>query len=341
VNRSIDAGDNRSEHTTTNNELRTMKQKVLLALVTGVLTLVSNSDAEQVGSGHYVSGATASFIDALPGKPGFVVENIFLDYNDANAGARLPFGDGEIALNLNANVYADSLFMMYTFTPEILGGHYAVATAIPYEWSDVKATGTIDINGVFHSASRSDWATGLGDIEFWPFMLGWTNGDIKYDVRCAVYAPSGEYHASQLANVGLGYWTFEPELTFSWLSSKIGTEVSVFAGMDFNTKNTDADYQSGDIFHIDATVTQHLPLFGGTAGAGASGFYYKQLTADSGSGAKLGSFEARSEGVGPVVSYLHNIGTKQLAIEARWLPQTDAQNTTKGSFIWVKIALVF
>jgi hypothetical protein len=192
-----------------------------------------------------------------------------------------------------------------------------------------------------HSASRSDRAAGLGDIEFWPFMLGWTNGDMKYDVRCATYAPSGEYDASRLANVGLGYWTFEPELTFSWLSSKMGTEVSVFAGMDFNTENTEADYQSGDIFHIDATVAQHLPLLGGTAGVGANGFYCQQITADSGSGAKLGSFEARSEGVGPVISYIHNIGGKQLAIEAKWLPQMEVQNTTQGSFIWIKIALVF
>ena len=318
-----------------------MKQNIQFVLLAAALTLAPSSPAEQTGSGHYTSGATASFIDALPDKPGFVVENIFLNYNDANAGARLPFGHGEIALNLNANVDADSLFMMYTFTPKILGGHYAVAASIPYEWSDIKATGTIDILGVPHSKSVSDQASGLVDIEFWPLMLGWTRGDMKYDVRCAVYASSGEYNPGQIANVGLGYWTFEPALTFSWFSRKIGTEVSVFAGMDFNTKNTDDDYQSGDIFHLDATVAQHLPVFGGTAGVGANGFYFKQFSADSGSGAHLGSFEAESSGIGPVISYLRNIGTKQLAIEAKWLPQTDVQNTTKGSYIWVKLALVF
>jgi len=319
-----------------------MKHKVLLTLLAGALAPIYVAQAEQTGSGHFVSGATASFIDALPDKPGLVVENLFLNYHDANAGDRLPFGRGEIVLNLNANVSADSLLLMYTFSPVVLGGHYAVATAVPYERSAVKATaGYIDSLGVLHSASRSERTEGLGDIEFWPFMLGWTNGDLKYDVRCAVYAPSGEYKESRLANVGLGYWTFEPELTFSWLSSKIGTEVSVFTGMDFNAKNTDADYQSGDIFHLDATVAQHLPLLGGTAGVGASAFYYRQFTGDSGAGAHLGSFEARSEGVGPVVSYVHNIGTKQLVFEAKWLPQTDVKNTTKGSFIWVKIALVF
>ena len=62
----------------------------------------------------------------------------------------------------------------------------------------------------------------------------------------------------------------------------MGTEVTVFTGMDFNTKNTEADYQSGDIFHIDGTLAQHLPLFGGFAGVGVNGSYYKQFTADSG-----------------------------------------------------------
>ena len=124
----------------------------------------------------------------------------------------------------------------------------------------------------------SQTAQGFGDIEFWPFLLGWTNRDFKYDTRLAIYAPSGDYVKGNIANVGLGYWTFEPEINYSWLSSKIGTEVSVFTGMDFNTKNTEADYQSGNIFHIDGTLEQHLPLFGGFAGVGVNGSYYKQFT---------------------------------------------------------------
>ena len=45
----------------------------------------------------------------------------------------------------------------------------------------------------------------------------------------------------------------------SWLSSKIGTEVSVYAGFDFNTRNEETGYHSGDVFHLDVTVAQHLP----------------------------------------------------------------------------------
>jgi hypothetical protein len=130
-------------------------------------------------------------------------------------------------------------------------------------------------------------------------------------------------------------------LTLGWLSTKIGTELSIFTAVDFNTENTQADYQSGDIFHVDATLAQHLPLAGGIIGVGATAFYLRQITGDSGSGARLGSFEAESYGVGPTISYVHPIGKSTLVVDASWLPQLHNQNTTKGDFIWVKIGLAF
>jgi len=319
-----------------------MRRRIIITVMAAALALVSTVQAEQGGNGHYVSGATASFIDALPGKPGWVFGNLFMNYNDATFDAThgLPLG-GSIALNVTANAYAEIPLVMYTPDVRILGGLPSFAVAVPYMWVDVKASATIDRDGVTHAVSRSDFANGIGDILFWPLMLGWTNQDMKYDVRCCVYAPSGEYNQGSLANPGLGYWTFDPAVTFSWLSSKIGTEVSVFTGLAFNTKNTDADYQSGNIFHIDSTVAQHLPLFGGFAGVGANGFYYQQITGDSGAGARLGSFKTQSYGVGPTLSYIHQFNKVDLAFEAKWLPQLNVQNTTKGDYIWVKVMLIF
>jgi hypothetical protein len=322
-----------------------MKTPQLLAAAlvgTLALTAITSLHAEQSGSGHYMAGAVASFIDASPGKPGWVVENIFMNYHDATFGGSrgIPIGNN-IALNLTANATADIPLVMFSPDFQILGALPSFAVAVPYVWMDIKAGGTIDLGGVTRAVGREDKANGIGDVEIIPLLLGWTNGDIKYGALCAVYAPTGEYDKSQLANVGLGYWTFNPAISFSWLSSKIGTEVSVFTGVDFNTKNTDADYQSGDIFHIDATVAQHLPLLGGFAGVGANGFYIKQITGDSGSGARLGSFEVETYGVGPVLSYAHKLGKHDLVCEAKWLPQLHSENTTKGDYFWVKIALMF
>jgi hypothetical protein len=200
---------------------------------------------------------------------------------------------------------------------------------------------------VVHRAGRSDSDNGIGDIEFWPLMLGWAKNDFKYDVRCGIYAPSGAYDSSKLANTGLGYWTIEPEVTFSYMSakspwsSKIGTEVSLYSGVDFNTENNDTNYTSGTSLHFDLTVAQHLPLWGGFAGIGANAFYYDQITGDSGSGARLGDFKGMTTGVGPVLSYIHPVCDSQLLAELKWLPELDVDKRMKGDYIWFKLGFAF
>jgi len=315
----------------------------LLTSLTCALALAATARAEEGGSGHYSPGQTASFIDALPGYPSIAAVNYFTFYNGSVGGGRsLPLG-GNVAANAKASAYVDTVAVIYETPLRLLGGNYAPGLAIPFGSmsvdGDITATGP---RGRERTGKVSDTSSGLGDITIYPFILGWTNGpDLKYDVRLGVYAPSGEYQQGALANLGKNFWTFEPALSFSWLSSKIGTEVTLFAGMDFNTMNEATDYQTGTELHLDATVAQHLPLFGGFVGVGANAFYYQQITGDSGSGATLGSFEGRTVGVGPILSYVHKIGKTSLAAELKWLPELDVQSRMKGDWIWFKLALVF
>jgi hypothetical protein len=155
-------------------------------------------------------------------------------------------------------------------------------------------------------------------------------GDLKYDVRMGIYAPTGRFRTGRLANAGKNYWTFEPGVYLRYLSSKIGLEISAYAGMDFNTENEATDYQSGNQFHLDFTIAEHLPLFGGFVGIGASGFYYEQVTGDSGSGARLGSFEGMAVGVGPVLSYATKICQRDVVAEVKWLPELDTEKRLRG-----------
>jgi hypothetical protein len=176
-------------------------------------------------------------------------------------------------------------------------------------------------------------------------MLGWAKGDFKYDLRFGIYAPTGDYEKGRLANIGKNYWTFEPAVSVSWLSSKIGLEVSAFAGLDFSTKNDATDYQSGDVFHLDATLAEHLPLGKlGVIGLGANAFYYQQTTGDSGSGPLGGEFEGfegRTAGVGPVVSFITKLGKTALAAEVKWLPELNVEKRLKGDYVWFKLGLAF
>ena len=319
-----------------------MKNKILLSLALTVCLAPLALRAEESGSGHYLPGAAASFIDALPGKEAFACVNVFTYYNGSAGGSRTLELGGNIAANIKGTVYADTSIALYQTPWEFLGGRYAAALAVPYLWMEIKAdvqrAGSL---GITRTVAERDTASGVGDIQVIPFMLGWTNGDLKWDGRFSFYAPSGDYTKGQIANVGKNYWTFEPGGSISYLSSKIGLELSAFAGFDFNTKNNATDYQTGPQFHLDATVAQHLPLLGGFAGVGANVFYYLQISGDSGSGAKLGDFEGRTVGIGPVLSYATKIGSVDLVAEFKWLPELEVQNRLKGDTIWFKLAVLF
>ena len=193
-----------------------------------------------------------------------------------------------------------------------------------------------------NTSRMRDTANGLGDILLYPFMLGWAKGDLKYDLRLGIYAPTGDYEKGRLANIGKNYWTFEPRCRSVGSAAKSGRRSAPSPGVDFSTRNDATDYQSGDVFHLDATVAQHLPLGKlGAIGVGANAFYYQQFTGDSGSGAVLGDFEGRTVGVGPVLSFITKLGKTDLVAEVKWLPELDVENRLKGDYVWFKLGLAF
>jgi len=295
--------------------------------------------AAEGGVGHYIPGALADFMDVGP-TPGLALLDWYNHY-EGSAGASRPIElGGVIAANISAKSNVEMVGGIYTFPCRIFGGNFSTGMIIPYMWVDV--TGSITGPGG-RTFTRTDTAAGLSDI-IMPFWLSWNCGDFKWAAMFNVYAPTGDYNRGQLANVGLNYWTFEPMASFSYISKKIGLEISATGGFDFNTNNDATDYQSGDVFHTDITIAEHFPLCNwGIFGVGANAFYWKQFTGDSGSGARLGSFETLMTGVGPVVSYISPkfCGNHTVVAEVKWLPQIDTSKTLKGDYVWFKAALTF
>ena len=330
-----------------------MLRNRLLVLSFTVTLLAFTLSAEEGGNGHYTPGATSSFIDTLPYEPGFAYVNQFLYYGgDIGGGRSLPLGLN-IASEVEATSYADTHVLLYQTDYELLGGRYGTAIGIPLVRTDIDVSGTLTRNprrpgriipvrgDLSKSKTVSDTAEGLGDIYAAPFMLVWKKGDFKYDTRLGFYAPTGKYDENDLANLGKNYWTFEPAVSLSYFGSKNGIEVTTFAGVDVNTENQDTDYRSGEQAHVDLTVAQHLPLGKGFVGLGAKGFYYEQISGDSGDGAILGDFEGRTVGVGPIISYITKVGGADVVFEAKWLPELDTERRLEGDYVWVKAAILF
>lgn len=324
-----------------------MKRKLLCTLTLTTTLLTPALRAEEGGSAHYMPGTTASFIDAFPGQPGGLAILDYFTYYSGSVGAdRQLMVGGNLTAGLDATCYADTLAAIYQAPWNLLDGSLAFGVAVPYVWLDVKGlVQRISPNGTPGTAFTAKQTTdGIGDMTLIPFMLGWTNllPDFKLDTRLSIFAPTGGYDQGRIANAGKNYWTFEPGVMGSWLSSTIGLEASLFAGVDFNTKNDATDYQSGASLHLDATLAEHLPLAGGFIGVGANAFYYQQISSDSGAGARLGRFEGMTTGVGPVLSYVHGLGKKsQLLAEVKWLPEVDVNHRLKGDYVWFKVGILF
>lgn len=318
-----------------------------LAALGVFLWLSEELHSEEGAGGQYIVGAYSSIVDITPNTPGFAIGSDFYFYTGSAGGNRtLPFG-GLLAANLNANVYFLDVSLAYTFRPTILGAHYTAAIAIPYVWMDVEAKSAITprlFSRIIGTRSKTvrDTANGISDLALVPFALNWTFGDFQINPQLVIFAPTGDYSVGQLANPGKNHWMFDTVLGLSYLSHKTGTEFTVFGGFGIATENPDTHYRNGDIFHVEATLQQYFPLTKETLiGVGANGFFYQQVTGDSGSGAALGSFEGTDIGIGPVVTLIHKTSNYAFSAQAKWLPELQTQNRLTGKSFWFSVGMQF
>jgi hypothetical protein len=313
------------------------------AFALSLLLMPAATRAEEGASGHYMPGGSASFIDGLPSRPGIAYAD-FLLYYGGDASRPLPFA-GLVTAGIEAASWANTVILLYRPDLEVAGGYLSFGAAIPYVWMSVEGQVRVDLPGRgIVLQRRSDDAQGLGDVTLYPFMIGWKalGGDLKYDFRLGVFAPTGSFEAGELANLGKNFWTVEPMFTASYLGSKNGLELSAYLGFDFNTENPDTHYRSGEVFHLDATAAQHLPLAGGVAGVGLTGFWYEQINDDSGPGSRLlGGFRSRTMGLGATLSYIHKIHDADVATELKWVPESNVRHRMKGDVYWFKLGLQF
>ena len=317
-----------------------MKRRLaLLAALCGCAIIQPLLRAEEGGSGHYLPGAMASFVDGVPPKETFIARYNMVYYNgDIAANEPLPIA-GVNTLGADATSWAHGVSLLWRPALE-LGERwsYAMSATIPFVWMDVTANVTAGGTRVRRTSSLE----GLGDVVLMPLMLNYNvSSNLNLNFRTGLYAPTGDYEVGRLANTSKNFWTFEPTLGLMYFGVNNGIEASMFLGADFNTENPDTDYQSGTQLHVDGTLAQHFPLFKGLAGVGVNGFWYEQVTGDSGAGASFGDFEARTAGLGPVLSYAFKLGKVDMIAEAKWLRELETVKRLKGDTVWFKLVAKF
>ncbi len=314
----------------------------ILAVV-ATLTFARTGFAEEGGSGHYLPGAMASFIDGVPLKETFLTRINVVNYDGSVGGnVRVPIG----GLTTLGRMRSRRVTVSRSVASACRTGREVELRDerhLPVVAMDVSANVLVTAPGGGQiTVKRSDSQSGLGDLVLIPLMLNYSvDPDFNVNFRVVAYAPTGDYEVGRLANTGKNFWSTSPTLALMYLGQKNGREASLFIGADFNEENSDTNYKSGTQFHLDGTLAQHFPAFGGLASVGVSAFYYKQVTADSGDGATLGDFEGKSVGIGPVVSYAGKIATHDIVAELKWLHETDTEKRLEGDIVWFKLVYKF
>jgi hypothetical protein len=217
---------------------------------------------------------------------------------------------------------------------EVLGGRYAFGAFVPVLYSDLSADIILGQTAASVEADR----TAFGDPGIIPASLFWNFGNFHINAYETITAPLGSYDKDRDVNTGLNYWSFETALAATYLHPEKGHEISAAVGHIYNTENDDTDYQTGQELHVEYMLNQFLS---DTFALGVHGFYYEQLTGDSGSGAVLGDFEGQAAGIGPAVMWATQIKDTDLVLSAKWLHEYDSDNRLEGDHLFLNLTLAF
>jgi hypothetical protein len=128
---------------------------------------------------------------------------------------------------------------------------------------------------------------------------------------------------------GVNGWTLSSKLVLA------GTLLSSLVAVP------QALYKSGSVLHFDGAIQQILPAGSGFLTLGVEGFYFDQVTCDSGAGATLGCFKGMTAGLGPVLGYIQPLGKESVAVELKWLTELDTKNRLQGDYVWLKLVYKF
>jgi hypothetical protein len=117
---------------------------------------------------------------------------------------------------------------------------------------------------------------------------------------------------------------------------QLGMSFRRLLGFTYNFLNTTTQYQSGVDFHLDWGASQFLSkqFF-----IGLVGYAYDQVTADSGAGDRVGSFESRVFAVGPQLGYIFPIAGKQGFLGLKSYGEFGAKNRPEGWNTWLTFAI--
>jgi hypothetical protein len=305
--------------------------------------------ADENGISFWLPGMYGSMA-ATPLSPGLSVASVYYHTSVSASGAAA--AQREIAvgrlsrtanLNLDVNLHADVdiniINPIYVVPTPVWGGQLAIGVAGVVGRNKTSVEGTLDasIGTLSRGATRTldSSVTGFGDL-FPQASLRWNMGVHNVMTYVTGDIPVGSYESTRLANLGIGHGAVDAGAGYTYFNPATGREFSAVTGVTYNFKNTSTDYQNGIDWHLDWGVSQFLnkQFF-----VGAVGYFYAQLTEDSGQAAFLGANQSKVIGIGPQVGLIFPVGDMEGYLNLKGYHEFASYRRPEGWNTWLTFVI--
>jgi hypothetical protein len=261
--------------------------------IAAMMTAPAIGHAAEGGAGFCLLGSTGAAAAITP-PPGVYFQNDICYYSgDLGGGKALPAA-GQLAVGVEGKAAIEIPTLIWILPEDMAGGHLGLSATIPFGWKKTDADVTLSgPRGGTGTGSVSDSVFTVGDPLISAF-LGWEAGDFHWQVGTMINTPIGDYQKGEISNISFNHWGADVLAAGTWLDPSTGLDLSGVVGMTFNAENPATDYQTGNEFHFEWAAVQH---FNEQFDAGLVGYYYDQVTGDSGAGA-TSEFKGRVAAIG-------------------------------------------
>ncbi len=193
------------------------------------------AQAAEGGAGFYLLGSKGPAAAVMP-PAGLYFQNDVYFYSGSLGGAtRLPSG-GRLAVGVDGKAAFVLPTLLWVAPGEVLGGSLGLSVTLPLGWKETAADLTLEgpLGGAARADVQDDTLT-LGD-PILGGMLGWSRGNLHWQVGTLINVPIGDYQDGQLSNVAFHHWGIDLYTGMTWLDPGTGLDISGVVGVTFNAE---------------------------------------------------------------------------------------------------------
>ncbi|HEV3429943.1 MAG TPA: transporter [Paraburkholderia sp.] len=299
-----------------------MMKQLRTALFAGMLCVmaIQTASATENGLTTYPIGVN-TVLDGVMPPPGATQFYNYTEYYFSNKFAG-PDGHSSVP-GFHSEVLVDAPRVVHTWGRSF--GPFTLSSGLVVPFAHLH----LDVPGA--SGTR----TALGDIIAQPFILGYSNASHTFFAFASpdVSLPTGAYAVNRVANIGVNYYAFQPNVDVTWFPAP-EWEISATAQAEFHSPNHATHYHSGDVASLDYligySVTKQLQV-------GVQGYVLKQFTDDTVNGQPAAGDGLRGQafGIGPQLRYDFGPGS---AIVFKYQHEFAVRNRPEGDRLWVEFA---